>query len=61
MIPTGPQHQAYFQESAVPLGSETHSGEEVAIYAIGPGSELVKGTVKNTFIFRVMAKALGLQ
>jgi alkaline phosphatase len=59
-VPGGPSHQAYFQESAVPLGSETHSGEEVAIYAIGPGADLVHGTVKNTFIYRVMAKALGI-
>jgi alkaline phosphatase len=60
VVPTGPSHQAYFQEAAVPMGSETHAAEEVAIYAIGPGSELVRGTVKNTFIFQVMAKALGL-
>lgn len=60
LIPDGPADPAYFQEAAVPLGSETHAGEEVAIYAIGPGAELVRGTVKNTFIFRVMAKALGL-
>jgi alkaline phosphatase len=60
-IPTGPGHQAYFQESAVPLGSETHSGEEVAIYAIGPGAELVRGTVKNTHIYHVMKAALGLR
>jgi alkaline phosphatase len=59
-VPNGPSHEAYFQEAAVPLGSETHSAEEVAIYAIGPGAELVHGTVKNTFIYRVMAKALGI-
>jgi alkaline phosphatase len=59
-VPTGPSHQAYFQESAVPLGSETHAGEEVAIYAIGAGADLVRGTVKNTFIYQVMAKALGI-
>jgi alkaline phosphatase len=59
VVPTGPEHPEYFQESAVPMGSETHAAEEVAIYAIGPGSELVRGTVKNTHIYRVMAKALG--
>jgi alkaline phosphatase len=58
-VTNGPAHPAYFQESAVPLGSETHSAEEVAIYAIGPGSEWVRGTVKNTHIYKVMAKALG--
>jgi alkaline phosphatase len=60
-IPAGPWHPAYLQESAVPLGSETHSGEDVAIYAIGPGADLVRGTVKNTHIFRVMRTALGLK
>lgn len=61
VTPSGPSHPAYFQEAAVPLGSETHAGEDVTIYAIGPGSELVDGTVKNTHIFHVMKKALGLR
>jgi alkaline phosphatase len=60
-VPAGPWHQAYFQEAAVPLGSETHSGEDVAIYAVGPGADLVRGTVKNTHIFHVMKDALGLR
>mgnify|MGYP002784405951 CR=1 FL=1 len=60
VTPTGPSHPAYYQESAVPMGSETHSGEEVGIYAIGRGAELVHGTVKNTFIFQVMKAALGI-
>jgi alkaline phosphatase len=59
VVPTGPAHPAYFQEAAVPLGSETHAGEDVAIYAIGPGAERVRGTVKNTHIFHVMKEALG--
>ena len=57
--PTGFAHANYRQEAAVPFTSETHSAEEVAIYAIGPGAELVRGTVKKTFVYRVMAKALG--
>lgn len=60
VIPSGPAHQAYFQEAAVPMGAETHAGEEVAIYAIGPGAQRVHGTVKNTYIYEVMAKALGI-
>jgi alkaline phosphatase len=59
VIPAGPSHPAYFQEAAVPMSSETHSGEDVAIYAIGPGAERVHGTVKNTQIFHVMKRALG--
>jgi alkaline phosphatase len=61
VTPTGPAHPAYFQEAAVPLSSETHSGEDVAIYAIGAGADLVRGTVKNTHIFQVMKSALGLR
>ncbi len=57
--PTGFAHPNYRQEAAVPFTSETHSAEEVAIYAIGPGADIVRGTVKNTFIYRVMARALG--
>ena len=60
IVPNGPSHQAYRQEAAVPLSSETHSGEDVAIYAIGAGANLVRGTVKNTYIFTVMKTALGL-
>lgn len=60
-IPNGPWHPAYFQEAAVPFSSETHAGEDVAIYAIGPGAEMVHGTVKNTHIFQVMKSALGLR
>ena len=60
-VPAGPWYQAYFQEAAVPLGSETHSGEDVAIYAVGPGADMVRGTVKNTHIFHVMKEAPGLR
>lgn len=56
----GPNHSEYLQEAAVPLGSETHAGEDVALYAIGPGSHLVKGTVKNSHVHRVISAALGL-
>jgi alkaline phosphatase len=56
----GPTDPNYLQEVAVPLGSETHSGEEVAIYAIGRGAGNFRGTVKNTFIAEVMREVLGL-
>ena len=60
VTPAGPGDPAYLQEAAVPLGSETHAGEEVAIYAIGKGSSLLRGTVKNTFTFQLMKRAAGL-
>ena len=58
--PEGPNDPEYLQEAAVPLGSETHSAEEVAMYAIGPNSHKVNGTVKNTRTFDVMREALNL-
>jgi alkaline phosphatase len=56
----GPNHPDYRQEAAVPLGSETHAGEDVALFAVGAGASLVRGTVKNSFVFDVMASVLGL-
>ncbi len=50
----------YLQEGLIPLGSETHSGEDVTIYAIGPSSWKVHGTVKNTFIFDLMKDAFNV-
>ncbi len=60
VLPAGPGDPAYLQEAAVPLGSETHAGEEVAIYAIGKGSSGLRGTVKNTATFKLMKRAAGL-
>lgn len=51
----------YRQESALPLGSETHGGEEVVIYAWGPFAHLMHGTVKNTRIFELVSLALGFR
>ncbi len=48
------------QQALVPFGSETHAGEDVAIYAGGPGANLFSGTVEQNEIFHVMAKALRL-
>lgn len=58
--PAGPNDPQYLQESAVPLGAETHAGEDVAIYAAGPGAHLVRGTIRNAFVHEVMSRALGL-
>jgi alkaline phosphatase len=56
----GESGSEYLQESAVPLASETHAGEDVALFAAGPGSELVRGTVRNSHVFGVIRAALGL-
>ncbi|MCL1040678.1 alkaline phosphatase [Shewanella marisflavi] len=48
------QSAGFHQEALVPLGSETHAGEDVAIFARGPGASLVEGTVEQNHIFHVM-------
>lgn len=52
--------QGFHQEALVPLSSETHAGEDVAIYAGGPKSHLFQGTMEQNAIYHVMRTALGL-
>jgi alkaline phosphatase len=40
--------------------SETHSGDDVVLTAIGPGSELFHGHMPNVGVFKVIATALAL-
>jgi alkaline phosphatase len=42
------------------INADVHSGEDVILTAVGPGSERVHGSMDNTEVFRVMAEALGL-
>ena len=46
--------QGFHQEVLVPLEGETHGGEDVAIYGIGPGAHLVTGTNEQSIVFHVM-------
>lgn len=50
---------SFQQQALVPLGSETHGGEDVAIYARGPYAHLFQGTMEQNAIYWVMARALG--
>ncbi|XP_059134704.1 alkaline phosphatase, germ cell type-like [Peromyscus eremicus] len=47
----------YQQQAAVPLSSETHSGEDVAIFARGPQAHLVHGVQEQNYIAHLMAFA----
>jgi alkaline phosphatase len=49
----------YLQESLVPLSSGAHSGEDVAIYAGGPGAELLRGVVEQHYVYHAIVDALG--
>ncbi|MBN04901.1 alkaline phosphatase [Ponticaulis sp.] len=50
----------YQQQSTYPMGSETHGGEDVAIFATGAGSERVGGVMEQNEIFFALAQSLGL-
>jgi len=47
----------YLQEALVPLKSESHGGEDVGIWARGPGSEAVRGTVEQNAIYHFIVQA----
>ena len=44
----------YIQQSLVPMSSETHGGEDLGIYAIGPWAHLFQGTVEENYTFHVL-------
>ena len=48
------------QEATVPMGSETHAGEDVAVFAKGPGASLVSGSIEQHALFHVMDRAANL-
>jgi len=50
----------FLQQSLYPMWSETHGGDDVAIFATGPGAELVSGVMEQNEIFQVMGRASGL-
>ena len=50
----------FLQQSLVYMESETHGGEDLGIYAIGPWSHLFQGTVEENYTFHVMDFASGI-
>jgi alkaline phosphatase len=54
------QSPGFHQEALIPIDSETHAGEDVGIYAKGPGAALVSGTNEQNVIFHVMDYAADL-
>ncbi len=47
------------QQSAVPLYSETHAGEDVALYAQGPGADKARGVIEQNVIYDIIRSAFG--
>tara|TARA_R110000772_G_scaffold77020_9_gene165910 strand:- start:5595 stop:7478 length:1884 start_codon:yes stop_codon:yes gene_type:complete len=50
----------YHQEALVPFSSETHSGEDVGVYASGPAALLVNGTNEQSMLYHIMDFAADL-
>ncbi|CAL8336782.1 unnamed protein product [Lota lota] len=51
------QDNNYLAQSAVPLSSETHGGEDVAVFAKGPMAHLLHGVHEQNYIPHAMAYA----
>ncbi|PKP90156.1 MAG: alkaline phosphatase [Alphaproteobacteria bacterium HGW-Alphaproteobacteria-14] len=47
------------QQATVPSGAETHGGEDVALFATGPGAERAHGVIEQNVIYTIMRKAFG--
>lgn len=55
------QDPDYVQQALIPMSSETHSGEDVAVFAKGPWAHLFDGVVEQNYIFHVMNYAVNPQ
>lgn len=51
------EHPDFMQEALVPMRSESHGGDDVGIWARGPGSAAVRGTVEQNVIYHLIVQA----
>ncbi|MFT7405177.1 MAG: alkaline phosphatase [Zhongshania sp.] len=54
------ESSGFHQEALIPLGSETHAGEDISLHARGPGSQFVHGVVEQNMVFHMINQALDL-
>ena len=54
-----PKHPNYLQEATRPFAYGTHSGEDIPVYARGPGANLFRGVVEQNFVYHAITEALG--
>ncbi|MBB3034167.1 alkaline phosphatase [Alteriqipengyuania lutimaris] len=47
------------QQALIPSGSETHGGEDVALFGTGPGAQRVRGTIEQNVVYDIMRAAFG--
>lgn len=51
------QNPEHLQEAMLPLASETHGGDDVGVWARGPGSAAIRGTVEQNTLFHFLLQA----
>jgi alkaline phosphatase len=51
------EHPDYMQEALVPMGSESHGGEDVGVWARGPGSDAVRGSIEQNVLYHLIVQA----
>ena len=47
----------FLQVAPLPLKSETHGGDDVGVWAVGPGASAVRGSIEENVVFHVMVQA----
>lgn len=52
--------RGYVQQGAIPAKDDTHGGEDVPVYARGPGAEHVRGVIEQNRIFDIIDRAAQL-
>lgn len=52
------EHPDYMQESTVPMSNESHGGDDVGIWARGPGAHAVRGSLEQNAIFHIFLQAM---
>lgn len=55
--PVDTGHPDYLQEAGIPLGRESHGGEDVGVWAGGPGAGAVRGTLEQNVLFHLLLQA----
>jgi alkaline phosphatase len=48
----------FVQQGAMPAESDTHGGEDVAVYARGPGADKIHGVIEQNQIFDAIDRVL---
>lgn len=48
----------YLQEAMVPTSAESHGGDDVGIWARGPGSDAVRGSVEQNTVFHFLLQSM---